>query len=387
MAELLRERFVNRQNKTRKQFAGLSNDPIRVSFYDYDGKRVNDVTRKEANAIASANPSQLFYFQDKDALQRELNITQVNLLNANVDLKKSSNCDSGPKPCGPPALNIFGGEGMGAAANAVISPITSSPIAFDIVDSGKYYVTPPFAQLIDQCGNGVGCKLETEISNGSVSRIKVKAPGDGYLASPDGSYGGGGRTVKTPSQGLIKKPDGTFQIIPPNVTPVLQPGEVFIPPVTPPTPEVVAPTIVPGVIPTVVTPPVVITPPAELGPTYPVILEIEDIDIIDPGFGYQPEDELILTPDRGAVLEPVIDNGRIVKVNVIKPGIGFDDFPEITTNSPTGYNFSARPIFRVRRLEEEKEKGFIPPPNVAIISVVDCVGKIPPKAEFDRVPR
>jgi hypothetical protein len=373
MTELLRERFVDRQDKTRKKFGGFTNDPIRVSFYDLDGTRVNDVTRKEANKIAAANPSQLFYFQDKNAAQRELNIGQVNGLNPGSDLKKSPSCNTAAKPCGLPVLNIFGGEGLGALANTIVSPISSGVIGFDIINGGKNYTTPPFAQLIDVCGKGSGNKLETEISGGSVTRIKIKTPGDGYLASPDGSFGGGGRTIKSPQQGLVQKPDGTYQVTPPNVIPELEPGDVFIPPTLPPT----------TLPPTTITP----TPPQTpiLGPTYPVVLEIEDIDIDNPGFGYQPGDKIIVTPDRGAVLEPVIDNGRIIKINVIQPGIGFDDFPIITTNSPTGYNLSARPIFKVRRLDEEES--FIPPPGASIISVVDCVGIVPPKKEFDRVPR
>jgi hypothetical protein len=357
MTELLREEFVDRQDKKRKEFNGFKNDPIRVSFYDIDEMRVNDVTRSEANKIAAANPSQLFYFQDKNRIQQELTISQVNALVPSNDLATSSPCDTGAKPSGPPILNIFGGEGLGVQANTIISPVSSGVIGFDIVNGGKNYTSPPFAQLVDQSGKGSGSKLQTEISNGSVTRIKIKAPGDGYLAAPDGSYSGGGRVIKRPEQGLIQKPDGTYVVVPPNVTPELEPEDILIPPSIPP----IQPSI------------------------YPVILEIEDIDIDNPGFGYQPGDQIIVTPDRGAVLEPVIDNGRIIRINVISPGSGFDDFPEITTNSPTGYNLSARPIFRVRRLDEEQS--FIPPPGATIISVVDCVGIVPPKKEFDRVPR
>lgn len=369
MTELIREKFVNRLDKTRKNFRGIANDPIRVSFYDIDGKRVNDVTRKEANEIATSNPSQLFYFQDKNRIQQELNITQVNNLKSNTDLKSTSPCSVGPVPCGPPFLNIFGGEGFGVLANPIISPITNAPIAFDIINGGRNYTTPPFAQLVDLCGNGSGNRLQTEISQGRVIRIIIKSPGDGYLPAPDGSYGGGGRVIKRPNEGLVKRNDGTFEVTPSNVVPELQIGDVFISPI-----PKVPPTT--GVLP---------VKPVVLGPTYPVVLEIEDLDIINPGFGYQPGDKIIIDQDRGAVLEPVIDNGRIVKVNIIKPGIGFDTFPEITTNSPTGYNFSARPIFKARRLDEEKS--FVPPQDATIISVVDCVGRIPPQVEFDRVPR
>lgn len=330
MTELLREKFVNRQDRTRKKFRDNKNDPIRVSFYDLDGKKVNDVTRKEANKIAKDIPSQLFYFQDGGGALRELNIDQVNNLQKN-DLKKESPCNTDLQPCGPPTLNIFGGNGIGALVNPIISPISSSPIAFDIINGGKNYTSPPFAQLIDVCGKGSGSKLETQISNGSVSRIVIKSPGDGYLSTPDGSLGA-------------------------NETTIFQPTG-------------------PSVI------------PADT-PFYNIVLEIEDIDIINPGFGYQPGDNIIVTPSRGAVLEPVIDNGRIIGVNIINPGIGFNDFPEITTDSNTGYNFSSRPIFKVRRLDEiNAENESILSSGATIISVVDCVGKIPPKTEFDRVPR
>lgn len=348
MAELLRERFVNRQDRTRTQFRNLSNDPIRLFFYDYDGKRVNDVTRKEANNIAVENPNQIFYFQNRNSVS-QLNISQVNNLVVQNDRKRTNPCLTGLKPSGPPILKIFGGEGFGAIANPIISPISSSIIGFDIIDGGKNYSSPPYAQLVDNTGKGYGSKLETQIKDGSVTRIIVKSPGNGYLSAPDGSYGGGGRIIKNPNQGLIQKPDGTFEVTPENITPELKPGETFIPPNTK-------------------------IPPSNIGINYPITLEIEDVDIINPGFGYQPEDQLIVTPSNGAVLRPVIDNGRIIKVNVIESGIGFDDFPEITTNSNTGFNFSARPIFRVRRIEEEKE--LVVPKDAKVISVIDCIGKV-----------
>jgi hypothetical protein len=348
MAELLREKFVNRKDRTRTQFRDLSNDLIRVFFYDYDRKKVTDVTRKEANNIAKENPSQLFYFQDKNSTVKELNITQVNNLVVENDLIKTNPCLIGPQPCSSPFLSVLGGGGFGALINPIISPISSSLIAFDIVDGGKNYTSPPFVQVIDNCGRGSGGKFQTVISNGSITKIIVKSPGNGYLSSPDGSYGGGGKIIKTSDQGLIQKPDGAFEVTSPNTVPELQPGETFIPPKAS-------------------------VPSSGLGVSYPIVLEIEDVDIINTGFGYSSEDKLIVTPDNGAVLEPIIDNGRIVKVTVIESGIGFDDFPEITTNSTTGFNFSARPIFRVRRIEEEKE--LIIPRDVSVISVIDCIGK------------
>jgi hypothetical protein len=355
MTELLRERFVDRQDKTR-------GSNTKLFFYDYDGKRVDEITVKEANNISSANPSQLFYIADSAGFLREWSISDVNSFFGSSDrsLTFDADCSTLAQPCGPPLLSIFGGGGIGASANPIISPISSSVIAFDIIDSGKNYLTEPFAQLIDICGNGSGSKLQVVMepysgtTGGSglqVKNITIKSPGNGYLSTPDGSLGGDGRIIKKPEEGLLTRNDGTYEIIPPNITAELNPGDTFIPPSTS-----------------------LPTSPISIGPTYPIVLEIEDIDIINPGFGYQPGDKLIVNPDRGAVLEPIIDNGRIIKVNVINSGIGFDDFPQITTNSITGYNFSSRPIFRTRRLDEKQE--LIIPKDAEIISVIDCVGRV-----------
>jgi hypothetical protein len=86
MADQYRDTCVDRQNKTRKEFRENSIDLIRVSFYDKDGERIDDVTRSEANCVAASNPQQLFYFQDGDGYLRELLIDGVNLLSVNDHL-------------------------------------------------------------------------------------------------------------------------------------------------------------------------------------------------------------------------------------------------------------------------------------------------------------
>jgi hypothetical protein len=86
MADQYRDTCVDRQDKERKEFQGNSNDPIRLSFYDKDGERIDDITRSEANCIAASNPQQKFYFQDGDGYQRELLITDVNGLTKNDHL-------------------------------------------------------------------------------------------------------------------------------------------------------------------------------------------------------------------------------------------------------------------------------------------------------------
>lgn len=426
MADQYRDTCVDRQNKRRKVFKGNPNDPIRVSFYDKDGMRINDVTRSEANCIASLNPPQLFYYQDGNGYQRELLIDQVNALSIIDALPDGPACPTNPQLCGPPRVQFFGGMGMGAMANAVISPVSSSVIGFDIVNRGFNYLTPPFANIVDECGSGSGSALKVQtqpygtgtitagtggaagaaagaaggaagvvtggtgvvtgaagvvtgaagavaVSEGNPkSRLEIKnivvlSPGDGYLSAPNGSLGGNGRIWKDVGEGYVERDDGSYYVVPSGKEPPnLPPEDKFVPP----------------------------QPQPELDPnlpSYPIVTEIEEIFVVDTGFGYEPGDTIDVVSDdgtnKGAVLEPVInDRGEIAQIKVINPGIGFIDLPKIVINSPRGYNAKLIPVLRVIPIADIPDPTVIPS-GTQLISVVDCVGKILPKDIFDIVPR
>lgn len=428
MSDQYRDSCVDRQNKNRKTFNGKPNDEIRVSFYDKDLMRINDVTRSEANCIASLNPLQLFYYQDGNGYQRELLISQVNALSIIDALPDGPVCPTDPQLCGPPRVQIFGGIGMGAMANAVISPVSSSVIGFDIIDRGFNYSTPPFANIVDECGSGAGSELKVQmqpygtgtqstaggavggvsggaaggavggvpggaaagVSGGNpkgkleIKNIVVLSPGDGYLSAPNGSLGGNGRIWKDVGEGYVERDDGRYYVVPSGKEPPnLSPGDKFIPP-QPSQPPRPTPQL-PGGIP---------QPPIELDSniiSYPVVIEIEEIFVDDPGFGYEPGDTLdVVSNDgtnKGAILEPVInDRGEIAQIKVINPGIGFIDLPEIVINSPRGYNARLIPVLKVIPITDIPDPTIIPP-GTQLISVVDCVGKIAPKDTFDIVPR
>jgi len=384
MEEQLRDLGVDRQNKKRKEFRGNSNDPIRLSFYDLDGVKVNDITRKEANSIANIKSDQIFYFQDGNGYLRELLISDVNKLTI-VDTLPSApsggsgapNCPTDPQPLGPPRVQIFGGSGLGAMANAVISPVSSSVIGFDIINSGFNYDTAPTASLVDEGGVGSGSKLlvqmdpyqqtSTERSSREPKKTKLRiknivvlSPGNGYLSAPDGSLGGNGRIWKYPNEYYVKKADGRYYIVPdPEGNTInLQPGDILFPPKPPPKPV-----------------------------TYPVVTQIDEIYILDPGFGYEPGDTLEVVPNNGAILEPVINQrGEIAKINVVNPGIGFIDLPKIIINSPRGYNAKLIPVLKIIPIADIPNLAVIPS-GTQLISVVDCVGKITTPRPFFRVPQ
>jgi hypothetical protein len=118
-------------------------------------------------------------------------------------------------------------------------------------------------------------------------------------------------------------------------------------------------------------------PPEDTGEltsgVYPVVVELVGAEIIDPGFGYEDGDRIVVTPDKGAVLIPKFGyNGQLIGVTVETTGLGYTNVPEIGIDSLNGYNATIKPIFRVVKdasVETLKDRG------VGLINVIDCVGK------------
>lgn len=271
-------------------------------------------------------------------------------------------CPTEPQKCGPPEVLIFGQKGFGAIANAIISPNSNAIIGFDIVNPGENYFDPPYVSITDGCGRGRGAAARAKVnSDGTIGKIAVTAPGTGYKSPSGGALGGNGGSNpwKLPTEGEVVDPNGNRFVLPVGVNPPNADtfGDyTYYPPTQPENP------VEPG------TQPVTQDQPGQ----YPVILEIDEVEVSDPGFGYQPGDTIQVTPDNGAVLEPIIVGDQVVGVNVVKPGIGFDDFPTIEVISDTGYNAEFIPIFKPVDPETINEI----PPAATIIQVIDCVGKV-----------
>ena len=452
---------------------------IKVSFFDNDGKKVSGVTVDKANQVAKQNPDKKFYFQNGDGVEQELGIDAVNQLLPTNLLPTAPECPTAPQTCGPPLVKFFGGGGFGASANAIISPISSSIIGFDIVNPGFGFLEDVSAELIDPCGKGSGSRLRvnleeddidtsgedgaggtggtgvggtggtgaggtggtgaggtgaggtggtpvtaggtpvtaggTPITAGGtggtpvtaggtgtldecfvprknfenkikrnlrrskkIKNITIISPGNGYIASPDGSLGGNERVWKEPDEGYVRSKCGGFYVVQPYKPIPVKVGDTYYPPDGPPIlieeDQIITLPLVP------------VTPPISeiIGLPYPVILVIDEVVVLDPGFGYRPGDEIIITPSEGAELELIVnDRGQIEKVNVIKPGSGFLDLPIIKTNSLTGFNAIFSPILRAIRLEDLEQD----PEDLQLITVIDIVGRIAPKVDFDIVPR
>ena len=301
-------------------------------------------------------------------------------------------CNVGPVFCGPPSVEFFGGGGSGATGNAIISSV-GEILGVDIINSGSGYTSAPFVKFVDSCGNGNGAvgrvilgQVPVPITGGTlvsgsgaitgettttgVVGVVMEESGTGYLPSPNGSQGGDGRTWARSDQTTVRNNDGTYD------TPY-NPGETF-------SVDTGDQVYFNGTT-TVIDQPQTLTAstlsqvtlPRGVEPTlnngqYPIILEIGNVFISNPGFSYNPNDQIIISPDNGAIMKPEFDSlGSLTKVNLISSGQGFKEFPEIYIESDVGYNAKIIPVFNVRRVDEEQ----IQVPESQIINVIDCVGK------------
>ena len=109
--------------------------------------------------------------------------------------------------------------------------------------------------------------------------------------------------------------------------------------------------------------------PKAPGPGYPATLRLKSVEVETTGINYScGVDQIKITPDNGAKLGYECDTfGRITKVNVLSPGLGFNTYPEISIPSLTGVNARFRPQFEVVR------DPIVVDPQV-IIQVTDLVG-------------
>jgi hypothetical protein len=284
--------------------------------------------------------------------------------------------------CGVPTVSFWGSDGSGATGNAVVSA-AGEILGINIVTPGTGYSIPPVVSINDACGTGTGAygtavigdydytDPETgEISTQrGVTNVIINNTGYGYLPSSDGSVGGMGRTIANRCQSLIRRGDtkkweGPFdsgEVINIRVGDTVRLAGVaeYISEentsiTAPPCPDLVSS-----------------TSPSS---TYPVAISIDSVYIEDSGFGFGDGDTITITPDNGAELVPVIGgNGRIINVNVVKPGIGFTGMPILKLNTNTGYNATLIPILSFKRIGEDD--AFSVPTGTQLVQVIDCVGK------------
>jgi len=212
-------------------------------------------------------------------------------------------CDSQLLRCGPPKIEIFGGDGIGGFANAVVSNL-GEVIGADVIERGFGYspTKPPYVTFRDACGNGSGARGRAVIGDdGGIDRIIIDYGGYGYLNN----------------FGEIKTIYGTI------------PGDV--------------------------------NSETANSDSKTVTGQIDIVEVFDPGFGYNPGDTLEV--GNGAELTPIIIGGRILGVEVNKGGTGFTSIPEITINSETGVGANLSPVLKFTDVGQDS----LPPAETVIV--------------------
>ena len=145
-------------------------------------------------------------------------------------------CETGPLQNGPPLIKIFGGNGNGATANAVVGA-AGNILAIELTRNGKGFTDPPFAVVSDSSGNGRGAVIKANLDYDNpdksddpwtynIKDIDVLEPGSGYMARPDGSIGGNGRQFAEANATMIKDKQGNFYQFEPGTGIKVPPGGV-----------------------------------------------------------------------------------------------------------------------------------------------------------------
>ena len=308
--------------------------------------------------------------------------------NVNIGNSFQPGCDTSPKPCTSPTPKFFGGGGSGARGNFIISS-QGEILGIDMVDGGSGYTRNTFAIVNDPCGNGGGAVIDPIIGDGgAIVDIIVIDPGFGYLPAPDGSTGGDGGKFSDPDDTIIIRDDIYDPPTPPGNVVEVEPGDqVRLPPGT--TIEIIGEDCVQtirGGRYEIITCGGKFTTPVfdetkfrgdypNLGTgSYPAILYLCEIRVLETGINYASIDQIVIEPDFGAkaTLE-VGDQGIVRSVKVTESGEGITEMPRVYIRTETGYNAVLVPKLCIDRVGEDVVKE--PDLQDKVVSVIDCVGK------------
>ena len=197
-------------------------------------------------------------------------------------------CNVSSKTCGPPRIEIFGGGGFGAVADAVINE-TGKIIGVNMKDFGIGYTEAPYVTMIDDCNNGKGATGVACMDGDKVMNICILDGGGGYL-----------------SEG-VSDSEGVD-----------------------------------------------------------VIGEVNDINIISTGIGYEEGD--LIVSDSGQTMTPIIEDGRIVGVDG-KIDQGLTDIPALSIITNTGFGAKILPVTRFVKREEYTDPVV---PEAQLVRVISC---------------
>ena len=218
-------------------------------------------------------------------------------------------CDPSAYKCGPPQVEIFGGGGIGAAAEVVVDNIGRT-IGVSVINGGSGYTRPPFVSFVDSCEDTFTSGYATISESGGTS-------GGG-----DGTSGGGDGTSGTEGQ----------------VTEII----LTTRPVAPPRDGRTE-----------------FDPPSDIGNPSgnDFVVCLEGFRILDTGVGYTTNDNIIITPDIPGLTAAVqmTEFGQIVSIQIGTNACGLPGYPDIEINSLTGEGAIIEPILSFTRVSDFDE--------------------------------
>ena len=204
-----------------------------------------------------------------------------------------TNCDVSAFKCGPPSIEIFGGGGTGAVAEAIVDNVGRT-IGVNLINGGSGYTRPPFVSFVDSC--------EDTFTGG-------------YAVISEGGTGGGQVVdiILTTSPTPAPPRDGRTEFDPPSDI-VEQPSNDFV-------------------------------------------VCLEGFRILDTGVGYTVNDSIAITPDIPGLTAAVqlTEFGQIVSIQIESDVCGLGGYPEIEINSQTGEGAVIEPILSFTPVAEFNE--------------------------------
>ena len=214
-------------------------------------------------------------------------------------------CDVSAFKCGPPSIEIFGGGGIGAVAEAVVDN-AGRTIGVNLINGGSGYTRPPFVSFVDSCEDTFTSGYAIISESGGTG---TDGTGDG---GTDGTGDGGTGNVGTGGGKVIDI------VITSGPTPTYpSDGRTEFDPVSDGKP-----------------------------PLKDFVVCLEGFRILDTGVGYTVNDSITITPDvpglRAAV--QMTEFGQIVSIQIGSNACGLPGYPEIEINSDTGEGAVIEPI-------------------------------------------
>lgn len=237
-------------------------------------------------------------------------------------------CDTSAFECGPPKIEIFGGGGSGAIAEAIVDNVGRT-IGVNLINGGSGYTRPPFVSFVDSCENTF-----------TQGYAVISEPGTGRGGGGTGTGGGG--TIVDPGETETGTGGGGITVDPGG-------GEVIDIILT------TAPTPAPPRDGRTEFDPVPSDISQPTGNDFVVCLN--GFRVLNTGTDYTTDDSIIITPDIPNLQANVrmSEFGQIVDIQLSEPVCGISEFPEIIIDSVTGDGAIIEPILTFTPIEEFNE--------------------------------